>query len=434
MALAINFSIVSGWFPTVVVVVALASVVLAVGWRDGAWKLQLLIGIPVSLVLTVLVAVAIHVFDLVPDAFPRSFYLWVWLLLFSATAAVIGWKRAHWSLRTLSVLAVLFTFIAAFTVINETYDYYPTLERLFGKEAAHFVNLPQLNAIRVQARVSGRLPTHGDTFSVAIPGSNFQAADAFIYVPPIWFKSPEPSLPVIELIAGVPGSPSDWTRAGYADTTATAFAEKHGGVAPIIVMPDANGAVGDTECVNGPLANAETYLTVDVPKFMRSEFNASTGSHSLAVAGLSAGGTCSIVLSLRNPSVFPTFADYSGYAAQTYQNDDRAGTVQTLFGGSSAAYAAHDPATLLRTKRFPEVSGWFESGLQDPEALAAAQKLAPLAIKAGLSQVCLSTPDGTHSFMFWQMSFQDSLPWLSWKLGLTPEPKSSVAHCTPPLS
>jgi hypothetical protein len=242
MGLAINFSIVSGWFPTVVVTVAIVSVILAIGWWDGAWKMQLLLGIPISLALTGLVAICIHVFNLVPEAFPSTFYIWTWLMLFSLVVAVLGFRDAHWALRTFSVLAIAFCVIAAFTVVNETYDYYPTLERLFGKEAANFVALPELNAIRTQARDSGKLPSHGETIEIHIPNtlSKFQATDAYVWLPPVWFKSPEPALPVIEMISGVPGQSSDWTRASYADTTSTNFANKHGGMSPILVMPDAN--------------------------------------------------------------------------------------------------------------------------------------------------------------------------------------------------
>jgi hypothetical protein len=111
------------------------------------------------------------------------------------------------------VLAVLFTFVAAFTVINQTYDYYPTLARLFGKEAANFVAVPQLQAIRDQVRKTRHLPSHGDTISIHIPPtkSKFEAADAYVWLPPVWFHNPEPALPVIELLDGVPGDPSDWT-------------------------------------------------------------------------------------------------------------------------------------------------------------------------------------------------------------------------------
>jgi enterochelin esterase-like enzyme len=438
MELAINFSIISGWFPTVVIIVAIVSVIFAIGWWDGAWKEQLLLGIPISLALTGLVAICIHVFNLVPDAFPNTFYLWTWLMLFSVVVAVLGFRRAHWALRTFSVLAIVFCVIAAFTVVNETYDYYPTLARLFGKEAANFVAVPELNAIRTQVRDTGKIPAHGDTIEIHIPAtiSKFKAADAFVWVPPAWFKSPEPSLPVIEMISGVPGQPSDWTRASYADTTSTNFARKHGGVSPILVMPDANGPSGDSECANSKLAgNAETFLTQDIPNFMRAEFGARKGPKSFAVAGLSAGGTCAVTLSLRNQSLFSIFADYSGYLVPTFMNDDQQQTIQALYGGSTANYDAHNPGILMGKNQYPTLSGWFESGEQDPGVLIVSHQLHDLAVNnAHFAQACFLTEPGGHDFAFWQVAFENSLPWLSWKLGLTPPPRPPPGtSCTPPI-
>jgi hypothetical protein len=94
---------------------------------------------------------------------------------------------------------------AAFTVINENYDYYPTLSRLLGKNAANFTDLPQLKAIRDEVRRSGKLPTHGETIAVTIPAtvSKFDTEQAYVYLPPVWFKNPEPQLSMIELIDGV---------------------------------------------------------------------------------------------------------------------------------------------------------------------------------------------------------------------------------------
>jgi hypothetical protein len=39
------------------------------------------------------------------------------------------------------------------------------------------------------------------------------------------------------------------------------------------------------------------------------------------------------------------------------------------------------------------------------------------------------TPPGRHGFDFWTQAFKDSLPWLSWKLKLTPQPQSIPAQC-----
>jgi enterochelin esterase-like enzyme len=436
---AVNVDLITGWFPLTVVIVAIASVVLSVGWHDGAWKRQLVIGIPASFLLTVVTGLAIEIFNLVPDQFPISFYLWVWLLWFSVLTIVLGWGKAHWILRIFPILALVFCVIAAFTVVNQNYDYYPTLARLFGKDAANFTDLPALQAIRDQVRRTGKLPSHGETIAVTIPPtvSKFQAQQAYVYLPPIWFHNPEPQLPVIELIAGVPGEPSDWTRAGYADTTSSAFAARHHGVAPLLVIPDDNGdKTGDSECANSQFGNAETYLVKDVPAYMQAQFNAAVGKHALAVAGLSAGGTCATMLSLRNPTVFSTFASYSGYSSPTYQNDNEQQTIATLYGGSKANYEAHNPVSLLTTAagtgKYAGVGGYFTAGQQDPQPLANAQQLADLAKKTGM-QVCLYTPDGEHNFQFWASAFQTSLPWLSWRLGLTPAPHDLPATCDPPV-
>jgi enterochelin esterase-like enzyme len=432
--LAVNFSLITGWFPTVVVVVAIASVILSVGWIDGAWKYQLIIGIPASFVLTVLTAVVIHVFNLVPDEFPTTFYAWAWLIWFGAVVALMGWTRAHWALRTFSVIAIVFCVLAAFTVINQNYEYYPTLARLFGKDAAHFTDLPALQAIRQEVRKTHKLPSHGSTVAVTIPAtdSHFSTGQAYVYVPPAWFKNPQPQLPVIELIAGIPGEPSDWTRAGYADTTSTAFALAHHGLAPILVIPDNNGNSQDTECSNTDQGNAETYLVKDVPAFMEESFNTATGKNAFAVAGLSDGGTCATMLALRNPTVFQTFATYSGYSSPTYLNDDAQQTITTLYGGSKANYEAHNPVHLLTGQQYPGMAGWFTAGQSDPQPLANVKQLAGLARQTGM-QVCLTTPPGDHSFQFWAQAFHDSLPWLSWRLGLTPPPSHVPATCTPPV-
>jgi enterochelin esterase-like enzyme len=432
--LTINIDLITGWFPTTVIIVALASVLLSVGWHDGAWKWQLPIGIPVSFILTVLTALAINIFNLVPDEFPQTFYLWAWLVWYSIVIIILGWTRAHWLLRIFSVIALVFCVLAAFTVVNQQFGYWPTLERLLGKNAADFTDLPALKAIRTETRKTGKLPDHGETIAVTIPGtvSKFHTGQAYVYLPPSWFGNPEPQLPVIELIAGIPGQPSDWTRAGYADTTSTAFAEQHHGKAPILVIPDNNGNAQDTECSNSSLGDAETYLVKDVPAFMQASFNAAVGKHSLAVAGLSDGGTCASMLALRNPQVFQTFGDYSGYASPTYLNDNAQQTITILYGGSRANYEAHNPVTLLTNKKYRGLAGWFTAGQSDPQPLAAAKQLSALAENTGM-QVCVTLPPGDHSFTFWSQAFKDSLPWMSWRLGLTPPPKDVPAHCVPPV-
>ena len=197
-------------------------------------------------------------------------------------------------------------------------------------------------------------------------------------------------------------------------------------------MPDINGSLGgDSECVNSPIyGQVETYLTKTVPEFMRKNFNASTTPGSIAMAGLSEGGMCATTMALNNSKEIQVFANYSGDESPTYQSDNQQQTIQALFGGSVANYDAHNPPYLLTHQRYTGMAGWFEAGAQDSGSLQAARALQPLASKAGID-TCIATPPGAHNFSFWTQAFSDSLPWLSWKLKLTPEPQSVPAHCAP---
>jgi S-formylglutathione hydrolase FrmB len=197
-------------------------------------------------------------------------------------------------------------------------------------------------------------------------------------------------------------------------------------------MPDENGSFsGDTECTNSPRGNAETYITVDVPTFMHTHFNAQTGNGSMAIAGLSEGGMCALMLSLRHPSEYPVFADYSGLTSPTVaETVDAPLTIRVLFGGSPAAYDQHNPPYLLRQKRFPGTAGWFEVGTDDSAPLAAQRALVPLARSAGILTCSREVPGEGHDYSLWERAFRESLPFLSWQLGLTGKPATFVADCS----
>jgi S-formylglutathione hydrolase FrmB len=362
--------------------------------------------------------------------------MYVWLIVTCLVAGLIlaGWRRAGWFRRILGVGAVGLCLLSAGSAANQAFQYYPTFDRLLGKTANNFIDNAQLDAIRKEVAKTGVLPDHGATLSVTIPGQGlkFTPRQAYVWVPPAWFAPSRPQLPVIELLHGVPGQPSDWTRASYADATSLAFAKQHNGVAPILVMPDINGGLtADSECMNSTMfGQVETYLTKAVPEFMQKNFNARTRVGSFAIAGLSEGGTCAVGLALNDPKEFPVFANYSGDVSPQYQEDTQQQTIDTLFNGSVANFNAHNPPYLLAHNRYDELSGWFEAGQQDQDGVQAAHTLQGLAVTAGID-TCVTTPPGAHNFDFFTQAFQNSLPWLSWKLKLTPEPSSIAAQCAP---
>lgn len=332
-------------------------------------------------------------------------------------------------------LTVALVLLNAAAGVNAYYAYYPTLGEAFGGGGPDESSL-----VAVDADV-GVIPAQGRVVSIAVPGtvSGFQARAAQVYLPPAWFARPRPELPVIMLLHGSPGAPTDWTDGGQAAATADAWAAQHGGVAPVLVMPDVNGdPVTDTECVNSPLGNVETYLTVDVPAAARRIFATKPpGRTAWAVAGFSEGGTCAIMLALRHPDLFGTFGDFGGLVGPRVGDDNTDTgnvTVAELFAGSQQAFDAHEPTALLADPG-PGVAGlggWFEVGSDDAAPLAAAQTLAPLAEHAGVATCLVVVPGGGHTFDVWSAALRSSLPWMAARLGLVPPVPAPTAGCPDP--
>ncbi len=333
--------------------------------------------------------------------------------------AIVLHRRIHWY-GEIAMGIVIVALVAANVGgwINRHYDYYPTLDDLLGRTSADASSLAGLDCT-VE-------PTKGKVVTIAIPGrvSHFAARDAQVYVPPAFCQRPRPKLPVVVLLPGTPGMTDDWTRAGLADVTSDDFARTHHGLAPIIVMADENGSLtGDTECVDGTRGNAETYLTVDVPRFVAKRFGTATAPQQWAIGGLSEGGMCGLMLSLRHPDVFRTFLDFSGLIGPRSGEGNTDGTTaQDLFGGNEAELDAHQPQQLMRRQRFPQLAGWFEVGTNDTGPLQAMEQLVPEARRAGIAVCYRKIPGGEHTFQVWSASYRDALPWLSERLGLTKGP------------
>mgnify|MGYP001328113747 CR=1 FL=1 len=180
-------------------------------------------------------------------------------------------------------------------------------------------------------------------------------------------------------------------------------------------------------------------MTAAVP----AEVVATFGTHSpapgtWAIAGLSEGGTCAIMLALRHPTLFGTFGDFGGLlgprVGDTNDDPDDA-TVTTLFGGSQAAYDAHQPELLLADPGpgLRGMGGWFQVGSDDPLPLAAVQALAPLAGRAGIETCLVVVPGGDHTFDVWSASLRASLPWMAARLGLAPITPQLTAACAAPV-
>jgi S-formylglutathione hydrolase FrmB len=231
------------------------------------------------------------------------------------------------------------------------------------------------------------------------------------------------------LISGTPGTTADWLRAGNALSLANGWAAAHRGYAPIMVMPDANGTMrGDTECVDGPRGNAETYLTVDVPDYLYRRFGVSRDPRHWAIAGLSEGGTCALTLAARHPNLFATLGDFWGDPAPTL-GSARA-TQSALYGNAPGAMYAHNPAVWFRRDAATGLAGFFAVGNADGGHLRSDVRTERIAAARGIEARLDVIAGGGHNFFTWSRALRDAFPWIAGRLGLR-VPPSAVSFAQP---
>lgn len=388
-----------------VTIEALAGAALVGSWwsRRRGWLTRRLPAVVVAIVAAVGAAAAVlRLTGTVTDAYPPSFLLWIGLALAALAALPFVLARSGPARRAMSVAAVPLTLAGAFLLINDEYGVWPTLGDVLGHTAR-----VQSSALRLAPPAD---PTAGTLVALDPPAtrSHFGHRPGSAYLPPAYFTPARAQLPVVVLLAGVPGAPSQWMISGRAVATADAYAAAHGGIAPILVFVDENGsATADTECVDGPQGNAETYLTVDVPAYLRQALGLTPDPARWVIGGFSEGGTCAIDLALAHPDLFGTFIDLAGDAAPTLGSPDQ--TLNRLFGGSVAAMQAHDPVRLLQANRYPGLTGWFAAGTNDGRKLPISRRLAAAAARSGL-RVHEFTAPGGHSWQFASAAFAQVLP------------------------
>ncbi len=345
--------------------------------------------------------------------------------------------RARFRLKLLDVAAVGVCLLFSLAVLNAYYQYYPTLYSALGINNYKHISTSSQNSVVVRFQPLSHealdnqslernltnpqdLPTAGRVYNIAIPGthSRFQARNANIYVPPVTFGPLRASLPVIILLAGSPGQPDDWLNGGQVKQTMDFFASRHHGITPLVVMVDHLGSTfADPECVDSQRGNVETYLTDDVPNFIKSKFDVALSSNHWAIGGLSDGGMCSVMLTLRHPDVFHYFLDFGGELGPSVGSTNK--TVSELFNGSITDWQGHQPAYLFDTRSYKDMGGFFAAAKSDSYTVRSATKqLYQQALRGGFDAIYESV-NGEHTFGVWEQNFKDAMPWLSNRLGAT---------------
>ncbi len=160
---------------------------------------------------------------------------------------------------------------------------------------------------------------------------------SFVYLPPGY--TPARRYPVVYLLHGLPGSPSEYvfgTRLGeFADSGIAA-----GAVKPFIaVMPPA----GATPSYGGEWAGPwERELVSTVVPWVDANLPTIRSASGRVIAGLSAGGFGAVDIALRHPGLFGTAESWSGYFTPLHDGPFKSAGAATL--------AANDPELVVRAE------------------------------------------------------------------------------------
>ncbi len=439
-------SLLHGWVPVMVQTVAVAVVVLAIGWRSRRWRL---LWLPLAVVVGVGAAAWAHWYvdaqGMADDPAPRALWIWIGLTGLAVGVVVLGWRGARWWRRGASALAVMLCMLGSAVALNLWVGYFPTVQTAWNQLTAGPLPDETDQATVTAMQRNGTVPAKGTVVPVTTPSdaSQFKHRTELVYLPPAWYASnPPPKLPVVMMIGGEFNTPADWLRTGNAVNTIDDFAAAHGGNAPVFVFVDTGGSFNnDTECVNGSRGNAADHLTKDVVPYLVSNYRVSPDSANWGIVGWSMGGTCAVDLTVMHPELFSSFVDIAGDLGPTAGTKEQ--TISRLFRGDASAWAAFDPTTVI-TKHGPYtgVSGWFAISSSPPtqhgnynagavglggrdaagnpgDQTEAANSLCALGKANGITCAVIASP-GKHDWPFATDTFASSLPWLAGQLG-TPE-------------
>jgi S-formylglutathione hydrolase FrmB len=341
--------------------------------------------------------------------------------------------------------------LASASLVNQDFQYYPTLGSLFEDSGVAIQSLAQFQlqhhlAIRTALAPTleatwnppADMPQDGVVIRTSIPAtiSHLPEAPGYVYLPPAYLGTPRANLPVLVLIHGVPGGSFDWLRGAQIAQFMNSYAQEHKGIAPVVVMPDA-GAINakyPPVCLNSRQGKGATYLTQDVPNWIKKTFGAGTSSPGQwAIGGFSYGGTCAMQLATNYPTVYPTFIDSSGENEPTI-NQGRSELIKQYFGGNEADFAKQNALDVLKTRSYRNTAGVVTVGASDsfyrPQGIQVYE-----AMKQAGMDVRLQEAPGGHAWPAWKYGVYNNMDWLMARLtagtGLPPvAPKPEQATGT----
>ena len=366
----------------------------------------------------------------------RFTWAWVGVFLFGlflAGATLSQRRQRRPSAIVGTVMSLVMVLVSSFLAINGHYGAYPSVGSLVnaGITTVPWTQLslpdpshtlpPSTGILEDEWRAEGEIPDSGVIAETPIPASHadFSPRNALVYLPPAYFASNRPALPVLVLVTGQPGSPMEWLSLGNIGEALNSYARAHNGIAPIVAMVDIlSTPIDNPLCSDGAKGHVATYVEQDVPLWLKQNLGVHPDPDRWAIGGYSSGGTCALQTVTRAPEVYRSFLDMSGEEHPTLGNEEQ--TIRQIFGGQREKYAANDPMSLMQKNSYPMIHGIFSAGKGDHLFGPYMETLSAQAEKAGMTVEKRLYPGG-HTWRVWSAAVNDQLPWVGQRLGISRE-------------
>src|SRR2546423_1326185 len=230
-----------------------------------------------------------------------------------------------------------------------------------------------------------------------------------VYLPPS-YNTPSGKTkhyPTLYLLHGAPGTYRDWFTGGKADQSADTLIALGKIPELILILPDGNGRPGGASEWGNSFNQRqliETYVAVDLVKYVDRKYRTIPEAAYRAIGGLSMGGFGAMNIATHHPDLFGSVISLGGY----YRAEGN------IWGNNASYQRENSPLDMLPIEEQAWRLRMYIGGVpkdqpnsNDPRQFV--RELVNLRISYRLGQL-----NGFHSWKVWQTQIYNALLWLHW--------------------
>jgi enterochelin esterase-like enzyme len=238
-----------------------------------------------------------------------------------------------------------------------------------------------------------------------------------VYLPPD-YESSKRSYPVLYLLHGSGDDQTGWVQFGEVQYIADKAIKEGKSTAMIIVMPDANtGRRGYFNTIRGDFQYEDFFFQEFIP-FIEKAYRVRAEKQYRAVAGLSMGGSGTIIYALHHPEMFSSACPLSASVRRQTDNPNRrsADTVGLKLTSEQISAYRNQLDAFYLIENLPDslkskVRWYIDCG--DDDALSEGNSLLHIAMRNKGIPHEFRIRDGVHNWTYWREALPEVLEFIS---------------------